>query len=139
MKKKKLMLLYRSFDTMLSIEDQHQFEETLQTSSKMKMHQQQIKEMRNKVKNSAAKSFEPGFTARVMAQIQYLEEQPATLDFQKFYDSLLWSFRRVAFGGALLSGLLFIYNFGIGNNLPLLEFLTMSDLNYHDLFSNFLF
>jgi hypothetical protein len=125
--KKILKLLYRSFDDNLNEKEQKRLADALEKSPELCWEKQQIQAQRTAAANTAVQSFKPFFAQRVMEQINVLEGKTNGLGLQVFYESLVSVFRKVAAVGAVVSLVMFIYNLGAGEILPLEEVLTMSD------------
>ena len=135
--KKILKLLYRSFDDRLDEKEQKILTQALEDSPGLRLEKEQIETQRKSLSNSTVQSFRPFFVERVMAQVNALEGKTNGPDLQMFYESLVSVFRRFAVVGAVISVLMFIYNLGIGDILPLEEALTMSDLTLQEILSIF--
>jgi hypothetical protein len=135
--KKMLKLLYRSFDDRLKEKEQQILTQALENSPGLHQEKEQIQAQRNAAANTAAQSFKPFFVERVMEQVNGLGGKTNGLGMQMFYESLVSVFRRFAVVGAVISVLLFIYNQGMGEILPLEEALTMSDLTLQEILAMF--
>jgi hypothetical protein len=135
--KKILNLLYRSFDKNLNEKEQKILAEALENSPGLRREKEQLEAQRQAVADTAVPSFKPFFVERVMEQVNALEGKTNGLDLQMFYESLVTVFRKVAITGAVISIILFIYNLGIGEILPLEEAMTMSDLTLREILTIF--
>lgn len=131
--KKFLKLLYLSFDGRLKKKEQKILAQALDNYQELRREKEQIEAQRKAVANSSVQTFNPFFVERVMARINALEGKPNGLDRQMFYDSLVSVFRKVALVGVGFSIVMFIYNLGIGESLPLQEVLTISDLTLQEI------
>jgi hypothetical protein len=125
--KKMLKLLYRSFDDPLQEKEQQRLIQALECSPGLRREKVQLETQRQAVADTAVQSFKPFFAERVLARVNALEYKTNGLEVQRFYESLVTVFRRVAIAGAVLSLVFMIYNLGVGGNLPLEEALTLSD------------
>ena len=133
---KLIHLLYRWFDGTLSQTEQQKLDEGLKESESLTKEKMQIQFIRKQIAQSKVKTFQPGFAQKVLAQIELLGEDNRTLDLQRFYDALLWSFRRVALAGVAASVLLFIYNLALPQNvLTLWDILSLSQISYQEMLS----
>jgi len=135
--KKILKLLYRSFDHRLKEKEQKKLAQALEHSPGLQQEKKQIEAQRKILANTEIQSFKPFFVERVMAQVNALGGKTNGLDLQMFYESLVSVFRRFAVAGAVISVLLFFYNLGVGEILPLEEALTMSDITLRAILAMF--
>jgi hypothetical protein len=135
--KKMLKLLYRSFDDPLPEEEQQRLKKALENSPGLRREKEQLEAQRQAVANSAIHSFKPFFADRVISLVKARESQPNGLELQRFYESLLAVFRKVAIAGALLSIIFIIYNLKIGDNLPVEEAFTLSELTLQEILAIF--
>ncbi len=101
-------LLYRSFEVPLSAKEENELDSALRQWKVLEKEQQKIKQMRGIISNEATRSFGPFFADRVMQRIRVGKKQyEANGD---FFESFIWSFRPIAFGGILVVLLLIGYN-----------------------------
>ena len=108
-------LLYRSLDGELSPGEREDLDAALAGSAELRREQEELVAMRGLVKRSAAQSFGPFFAERVVNTIRSEREEEASG--ARFFDSLLYAFRRVALVGAAIAVFLLIYNFNQGGSL----------------------
>jgi hypothetical protein len=94
MNKKIVELLYRSFDTELTAEEQRQLDEALSGSKNLRDEKERIVEMRNTLSDGAAESFSPFFAERLMQQVRAMDETGAGLE--PFFQSLYRLFKPLA-------------------------------------------
>jgi anti-sigma factor RsiW len=131
MDQKILDLLYRSFDGQLLPEEQQRLEEALASSKQLRDEKERIVALRKTISGNAAQSFEPFFAERVMQRITAeMEQKLETVE--DFFNSLLWSFRRVALAGAIAVLLLFANNLLRADDLSLDSLLAMPQLTIED-------
>lgn len=131
MDQKILELLYRSFDDRLTAEELQRFEKALANSPELRDEKVRIATMRKAVSQSAAQSFKPFFAERVMQRLTAeMEQKSETME--DFFNSLLWSFRRVALPGAIAVLLLFANNLLRADDLSLDSLLAMPQLTIED-------
>jgi anti-sigma factor RsiW len=131
MDQKILDLLYRSFDGQLLPEEQQRLEEALASSKQLRDEKERIVALRKTISGNAAQSFEPFFAERVMQRITAeMEQKLETVE--DFFNSLLWSFRRVALTGAIAVLLLFANNLLRADDLSLDSLLAMPQLTIED-------
>lgn len=108
MDKKELELLYRSFDDVLTPEEQKQLEKVLASSKDLREEKKRVVSMRNAVSGSGVQSFKPFFAERVMRRIQQLKPTEKSPDL--FFESLMAVFRPIAVGAAVVVIILLSYN-----------------------------
>ena len=135
--KKILKLLYRSFDSQLNEKEQKILIQALESSPELRLEKEQIEMQREALATGTVQSFKPFFVERVMEQVNTLGGKTNGLDLQMFYESLVSVFRRFAVVGGIISILLFIYNLGVGDILPLEEALTITDFTVQEILSIF--
>lgn len=138
MNKKIRKLLYRSFDDTLNPTELQTLEDALKNSADLRREKEQLMQQREDVTDSAVRSFGPGFSQRVIEQIESMgtSTPPSALaDVQDFYRSLVSVFQRFALAGGLTMAVLFVYNLGAGDILPLGDVLTLPDLTLQEILS----
>jgi hypothetical protein len=121
-----LDLLYRSFDSNLSKEDQARLGDGLSRDAELREEKKRLEQMRSMVLENADRSFKPFFSARVMRKIK--DEAPQS----DFFESLVWIFRRVAIVGGLALVLLLATNLLVGRGLSLDSLLGMPQISMED-------
>ncbi len=114
MKQEIMDLLYRSFDQELRPEEEKILSAALAASPALRQEKAKIVQMRSLLRNETTPSFQPFFAARVMRRIANRESRG-----EDFFGSLLWSFRFVAAGAALVVGLLMTQNLVGSDNLSM--------------------
>lgn len=119
-----LELLYRSFDEDLSDAEHEELSQALAVSADLRTEKVRITTMRRLVKEDAAGSFQPFFSARVMHRIKAKKTQV-----EDFFSSLVWSFRLIALVGALAALLLVAHNSLQSKSLTLDSILGMPQLS----------
>ena len=90
MKQEDLELLYRSFDSELTQEEEKALKKALQSSPALRAEKKQLTALRQLVSAGAQRSFKPFFTARVVRRIHTAGKQQ-----NDFTETLLWAFRMV--------------------------------------------
>jgi hypothetical protein len=108
MNEKVIDLLYRSFDDNLTPEENEELNKALAKSQELREEKDRIAAMRSVLSASGAKSFRPFFAERVMHAITSAAERRNGLEL--FFESLQFSFRRVAVVGATAILILLAYN-----------------------------
>ena len=134
MDRKILELLYRSFDDKLNSEEQEVLNNALKDSPELQQEKERITLMRRTVSGSAEESFKPFFAERVMQRIktQTSVKKETTED---FFNSLLWSFRRVAIAGVAAALILLAINFIEADSISVDSALSMPQLTLEDAWS----
>ncbi|MFH1943550.1 MAG: hypothetical protein ABIL68_15715 [bacterium] len=108
MDKKIRELLYRSFDESLTFEEDRLLKEALRNSKVLQEENKRIAKMRRSVSDSAAQSFRPFFSRRVMRRIE--ESRVEGKNGEAFFEALVAVFRPVAVGVAVVIVVLLSYN-----------------------------
>jgi hypothetical protein len=124
MKSKALELLYRSFDDELTPEEQQQLDEELAGSSQLRREKERITTVRSALVKGAVRSFRPFFAERVMNAISSAER--AKNGVEVFFESLQFTFRRVALVGVTAIVLLLAFNFVRSGDVSVAAALGMS-------------
>jgi len=131
MKQKILNLLYRSFEENLSQTEKETLDKELEHSQTLRNERDKIIKMRGLVKTDPNYTFQPLFADRVMGKIQ-TQVKTNSPTVQEFFDSLLWTFRRVAIAGVFAVLLLFTYNIINSGQFSLTSMLGMPQLTVED-------
>lgn len=105
MKDPLLDLLYRSFDTELSDEEQRRLDAALGASPELRHEKKQLAQIRELFATEGGSSFKPFFAARVLNRLRTQQERRGD-----FLDSLRWSFRLVGAVAALVLVILLANN-----------------------------
>lgn len=105
-------LLYRSLDGELSPDERRDLDAALAGSPGLRQEREDLLAMRGLVKDGAARSFGPFFAERVINTIRSEREGEETA--ARFFESLLYTFRRVALVAAAVVAFLLIYNLNQG-------------------------
>lgn len=129
--KKVLKLLYKSFDTDLSKKKNLRLEKALDESKDLRDEKELILSRRESIKDGAEKVFRPYFADRVMAQIAAIGDKKDTQE--SFYDTLMYSFKRLAVVGALVMIALLFFNVIQGHIIPVDEVFFASDLTLEEI------
>jgi len=114
MNKKILELLYRSFDDVLTPEEQKHLEEALAESVKLQEEKERIAKLRTTISDGATQSFKPFFAEKVIRRIR--EQKIAQ---ETFFESLIYVFRPVAIAAVVLLITLVSYNLIKSDNISL--------------------
>jgi anti-sigma factor RsiW len=112
---KKEILLWKSFDSPLTVEEQRQLQEELEQSEELRALHREATMLRNALQGTEPASFAEGFSDRVMLRLR--EESKEQAGWESFSITLPQSFRRVAFAGVAALFLLVVYNIAEGNSL----------------------
>ncbi len=115
MEKRMLELLYRSLDGELSPDERKDLDAALAGSPGLRREREDLIAMRGVVTDGAVRSFGPFFAERVMSTIRSAREKEAAG--ARFFDSLLYAFRRVALAAAAIAAFLLIYNINQGGSV----------------------
>lgn len=117
-------LLYLSFDGRLSEEEQRRLEDALAGSPRLREEKARIEILRRKIGQQAARSFRPFFAERVMHAISSAARVKNGVG--SFFESLQFTFRRVALVGATAILLLLAFNFIKSGDVSVAAALGMS-------------
>ncbi|MCG8604095.1 hypothetical protein MJD09_03730 [bacterium] len=121
-----LELLYRSFDSNLSKEDQALLSAGLSRDPELREEKKRVEQMRSMVSENAERSFKPFFSARVMRKIK--DKAPQS----DFFESLVWIFRRVAVVGGMALILLLATNLLVGRDFSVDSLLGIPQISLED-------
>lgn len=108
-------LLWRSFDSPLTVEEQRQLQEELEHSEEFRALHHEATMLRKALQETGPDSFAEGFADRVMQRLR--DESKKQTGWESFSITLPQSFRRVAFAGVAALFLLVVYNIAEGNSL----------------------
>jgi len=140
MKRKLMKLFFRSFDDNLNQQEQRLLDGALSRSKELQSEKDSITQLRQMISGNGADSFQPFFAQRVIERLNHhSSSQDTILDLQKFYDSLLWSFRRVTIAGAMLALVMLVYNLGIPDSTGLFNSMSWSDISLQQILNISLF
>lgn len=131
MKNKIIDMLYRSFDAPLSDAERRELEEALRASPELRAEKTRIEVMRRGLASMASRSFEPGFSERVMARIGV--EISGETAAERFFESLSYLFRRVALAGAIVIVALVVINLKSAENMTVESALGRTEISMVDL------
>ncbi len=129
MNNKVLELLYRSFDAMLSKEEETLLSQALSSSPELREEKKRIEKTRRIVAEDAERSFKPFFSTRVTQKIN-----TESLTHDDFFESLVWIFRRIALAGGLAVILLFANSLLSERDLSLDSLMGMPQITLEDSF-----
>ena len=130
--KKMLDLLYRSFDSKLTEEEQRQLDEALSHSGELRKEKEHIARIRGSISASAPESFRPFFAERVMQRITSIEEKEAEKDL--FTRTLFVDFRRVALIAAMLIIMLLSHNLIQSGDVSLNGAFAVPEITFEEVF-----
>jgi hypothetical protein len=131
MNKKILKLLYRSFDSQLTRQEQQQLDEALANSRALREERERIISLRNDISSLTVNSFKPFFAERVMQQINRLHNTEQSL--YPFFESLWYLFRRVVIAGAVVVIILISHNLWVSHDITLASALGASQPTVEEL------
>ncbi|MCJ7509069.1 MAG: hypothetical protein MUO85_10155 [candidate division Zixibacteria bacterium] len=131
MNKKILKLLYRSFDSQLTKQEQRQLDEALANSQTLREERERILSLRNDISSLAAGSFKPFFAERVMRRINRLDNMEQNL--YPFFESLWYLFRRVVIAGAAVAIILVSHNLWVSHDITLASAFGASQVTVEEL------
>jgi hypothetical protein len=117
MNKKILKLLYRSFDSQLTRQEQQQLDEALANSRTLREEKERIISLRDDISSLTAGSFKPFFAERVIERINRLDNTEQNL--YPFFESLWYLFRRVVIAGAVVAIILVSHNLWVSRDITL--------------------
>lgn len=100
-----LELLFRSFDGVLSQNEQAQLDDALKKSKKLQDERDRIAQLRFIISKSSSQRFDPFFAEKVMRRLREAETTQET-----FWDSLIYVFRPVAIAATILIITLISFN-----------------------------
>ncbi len=112
MDEKILELLYRSFDSKLSRDEQNKLRQALEKSEELKSHKEELLKMRNSLKSDKPQGFGYLFADKIIQKIKNLEEKSKD---ELFFDSIISVFRPMAIAATFLLVFLVSYNVIIEN------------------------
>ena len=107
MDEKILELLYRSFDSELSQDEQNKLRQALEKSEELKSYREEMLKMRKSLKPNNPQGFGYMFADKVMLKIKNLEEKSTD---ELFFDSIISVFRPIAIAATFLLIFLISYN-----------------------------
>lgn len=107
-------LIYKSFDGILTEEEQSLLNEALVASDELRKFREEILSLRNNIKSSAYTEFNPYFESRLFAKLNQPSRQSVGL-LSGLSDSLELSFKKIAIAAAALLIILVLYNVKQGN------------------------
>ncbi|MEE9429683.1 MAG: hypothetical protein V3V16_01505 [Melioribacteraceae bacterium] len=125
-------LLYKQFDSDLSKEEKETLEKGLSESKKLNLEKEQIVLLRNSVAKSSQKSFKPFFTERIITKIN--KSNKSVNEFDEFTNSLLFTFKRIAFASLLATVLLLSNNFVQADEATIESVLGFEKISIVDVF-----
>ena len=117
MNKKILKLLYHSFDSKLTKEEQEKLDEALADSRALREEKERIISLRDNISSISVKSFGPFFAERVTQRVKTLDNAQQNL--YAFFESLRYLFRRVAIVGAIVAFVLISHNLWVSKDISL--------------------
>ena len=128
--KKMLNLINKEFDGQLTPKEKNILEKSLAESEVLRNEREEIFKIRRRVFESGQAEFGPGFEDQVMQKIM---ESPAYINgVDAFIDSLITSFRKIAFTSALIVLALMIYNVSITGKISLESALGIPQVSVED-------
>ncbi len=102
-----LELLYCSFDSKLSQDEQIKLNHALEKSKELQSHKEEMLKIRNSLRSDNPQKFGYLFADRVMKKIKNLEEKSKD---ELFFDSIISIFRPIAIAATFLLVFLVSYN-----------------------------
>ena len=107
MDEKILDLLYRSFDSELTQDEQNKLDQSLAKSKELESHKKEMLKMRNSLKRKSPQGFGYMFADKVMEKISHLENKSSD---ELFFDSIISVFRPIAIAATFIAIFLVSYN-----------------------------
>ncbi len=138
MSKKMKKLLYRSFDSPLSVKERLLLENTLNSDGALRKERDRISELRRTAVEADFPAFTPDFTRKVMTRIMGLPDTIAASP-ELFYTSLAGGFRRLAWAGALAVAVMVTLHLLLADSLALENAWLLPDLSIQELLELTLF
>ncbi len=129
--KKLTSLLYKQFDSKLSLDEERELAAALNNSAELQREFNQIKMLRESIHVSAKSNFHPFFAERVMQKIDNVRLVDNRSD--ALFDTLFVQFRKVAFTAIALIILIVSYNIGKGGKLTLSNALATPEVTIENL------
>jgi hypothetical protein len=123
--KKTEKLLYKSFDVSLNKEEAEQLESALKNSAGLKKEYDEIKELREEIKNSAVTSFKPFFEERLLNKLN--NSSSAQNMFWDAQNSFVISFRKIGLTAICILIILLSYNLKSGNSYSIKNIFGISN------------
>lgn len=120
-------LLYRSFDDDLSPEEKNQLKDALEKSAELRTEKEKLSHLRKEISGTTEKSFAPFFADRVMNRI-YAEKEMKSYSMDDFFNSLAWSFKRIALAASFAVILILAINLFKEENISLDSLLAMPQI-----------
>ena len=126
-----LQLIYRSFDSELSAEEQEQLDKALALSAELRAEQAKISAIRNKVLQSKEPAFRPFFADRVMARIRSANNAAGK---ELFFESLISVFKPLAIAAAILIIIITSYNMNRAGQVSLEAAMALPEVALEEAF-----
>ncbi len=124
-------LLFRSFEGLLTVDEEKQLSEALQNSAELREEKRRISETRQKISESAETKFSPFFAEKIMINIESLDS--CALDLDLFGTLAGNMFRRFLLAGTAAAVLLLTFNLLSSENISILSLIFGSDVTVSDM------
>jgi hypothetical protein len=124
-------LLYRSFDTELSPEEEEQLYLALKQSEELRIEKERITALRDNIASGKNQSFEPFFADRVMGKLYDMEKEKEE-DF--FFEGLFTLFRPVAIAATIFIIIVIGYNIGSSGQISLEGALAVPEVTLDEVY-----
>ncbi len=125
------MLLYRSFDTELSPEEEEQLRLALRQSEELRIEKEKIAALRDDITSGKSQSFEPFFADRVMGKLYDMENKKEE---EYFFEWLFALFRPLAIAATILIIIAIGYNIGSSGQISLEGALAIPDVTLDEVY-----
>lgn len=124
-------ILYRSFDSILSADEDKKLKEELLSSKELRKEKNKLEKLRILLANKSTKKFKSEFENNVLRKIR-LAKYPQIF----FYREIQFAFRKFVFAAALIIAFLVIYNFGENGKITILseEKIKLGEVFYSEYF-----
>ena len=124
-------LLYRSFDTELSPEEEEQLSLALRQSEELRIEKERIAALRDNIISGKSQSFEPFFADRVMGKLYDIENKKEA---EFFFEWLFALFRPVAIAATILIIIAIGYNIGSSGQISLEGALAVPEVTLDEVY-----
>jgi len=134
-RKRLLYLLYSSLENDLSGKEQEELNKGLEANPDLKERKARLQDMHQSLRAGHGKPFAPGFADRVLDQVRMSKSEEENL-----FDSIIWSFRRLAVIGTAAILILAFSNILSGKEFTLDSLLALPQISLENtLASNSIF
>jgi len=126
-------LLYRSFEKELNSKEKKRLAEALNRDPLLRKEKERIQKLRRMTAESGKSRFSPGFTDKVMAEIQNISGDAASNKWENAYNAMKLWFRRLAVAGALAAAVLIVLILTMPDLSPEREIFYSTAVTYEEI------